>query len=73
MNRVFLPAWSLLLGAGWLLGHHWHRIIEWLADVLEAPDEEELAVVLDLPRSNVRQLPRPRFFDQDAPDGGDAA
>lgn len=66
----WLPAWFALIGFGWVLRDRRERIHRWLLEFLDDPDLP-LAPVVDLPRSNVRQLTRPPFdFDRD---GGDAA
>lgn len=74
MSQTFLPAWFTLIGFGWLLGHHWDRVIAWLDRFLDDDDLPPAGSVLHHPafygRRHLRIVQRP--FDQDA-DGGDAA
>lgn len=66
MNYIFLPAWTLLLGVGWLAGRYWDQLLAWIERFLE-DDTLPHAPVLEHPswraRRHLRVVDRP--FDQD--------
>lgn len=62
MSRIYLPAWSTLIGAGWLLGRYWDQIIDWFDVFLDDPDLPPMVIA----RCHVRVMDRPFDFEVDA-------
>lgn len=61
MTRIYLPAWFSLISAGWLLGHYWDRIVDWVDVFLDDPD-----LPVGEARCHVRVVGRPFDFEVDA-------